>query len=98
RQSYEDYAWPRAFGAAYRRNGTVVSLALAAGLALFLILAIATGGGLTGARAGSFYAVFPHGLMVTVFGIAFLYAILALGLSARRFSQEINRGQIPRSA
>jgi citrate/tricarballylate utilization protein len=97
RQSYEDYAWPRAFGAAYRRNGTVVSLALAAGLALFLILAIATGGGLTGARAGSFYSVFPHGLLVAIFGIAFLYAILAMWLSARRFSEGLNRGQLPRS-
>src|SRR5689334_13006555 len=44
RQSYEDYAWPRAFGSAYRRQGTVLSLATAAGLAIFFILAILLGG------------------------------------------------------
>src|SRR4029079_16650575 len=64
RQSYEDYAWPRAFASAYRRNGTIVALALAGSLAFFFALAIAIGGGLSGAREGSFYAVFPHGFLV----------------------------------
>jgi len=98
RQTYEDYAWPRAFAAAYRSNGTVVALSLAAGLALFLALAVAVGGGLTGARAGSFYAVFPHGLMVAIFGASFLFAIVAMAIGALRFRAVINRGQIPRSA
>jgi len=97
RQSYEDYAWPRAFASAYRRNGTIVALALAGSLAFFFALAIAIGGGLSGAREGSFYAVFPHGFLVTVFGVAFLFAILAIVLSARRYAAVINRGQIPRS-
>ena len=53
--------------------------------------------GFSGARPGSFYSVFPHGLLVTVFGIAFLFACAAIALSARRFREELNRGQIPRS-
>lgn len=86
-QSYEDFAWPRAFAAAYRRNGPVVAFALAASLALFFVLAIAIGGpaGLFARPAGSFYAIFPHGLMVAVFGVAFLFAVLALAIGAARF-------------
>jgi citrate/tricarballylate utilization protein len=38
-QTYADYAWPHALGALYRRNGLTLSLALAAGMALFLICA-----------------------------------------------------------
>ena len=41
-QTYVDYAWPPALGALYQRNGLTLSLALAAGLALFLILAVAS--------------------------------------------------------
>ena len=41
RKTYARYAWPRAFGAAYERNGLIVALALAAGLALFLGLGAA---------------------------------------------------------
>src|SRR5512137_3163121 len=43
-QTYADYAWPPALGALYRRNGLTLSLALAAGLALFLLLALAING------------------------------------------------------
>ena len=39
-QTYHDYAWPRAAGALYKRNGLVLSLALGTGLALFLALAV----------------------------------------------------------
>jgi precorrin 3B synthase CobZ len=81
RQSYEEYAWPRAFGAAYRRQGAALSLALAASLAAFFALATT----LSGKPAGSFYAVFPHGLLVTVFGIVFLFALLAMTIGALRF-------------
>jgi citrate/tricarballylate utilization protein len=90
RQSYEEFAWPRAFGAAYRKQGTLLSLATAASLALFFILA-------AGRPTGSFYSVFPHGLMVAIFGIAFLYALVAIGIGARRFRRAIedNRGQSP---
>src|SRR5439155_5689020 len=35
--TYEEFAWPRAFGAAYRRNGLAVALATALGLAEFLL-------------------------------------------------------------
>jgi citrate/tricarballylate utilization protein len=86
RQSYEDFAWPRAFGAAYRKQGTLLSAATAASLALFFILA-------AGRPTGSFYAVFPHGLLVTIFGIAFLYALTAMAVGAARFRRAIGSGE-----
>jgi citrate/tricarballylate utilization protein len=43
-QTYADYAWPPALGALYQRNGLTLALALAAGLALFLVLAAAPPG------------------------------------------------------
>jgi citrate/tricarballylate utilization protein len=91
RATYEECAWPQAFAASYRSHGTAIALALAASLALLLGLAAAfVGGGLLRAQPGSFYAVFPHGLLVTVFGAAFLYACVAMGVGmarARRWSE-----------
>lgn len=92
RETYVDYAWPKALGALYRRNGITVALATAGGLALFLILALALRGTLWHQPlAGNFYAVFPHNLMVALFGAAFGWAVLALGIGAARFW----RGQSP---
>lgn len=91
-ETYAGYAWPRAFGALYRRNGVTVALATAAGLALFLVLALALRGALFHEPlAGNFYAVFPHNLLVALFGAAFGFAVLALGVGALRFW----RGQSP---
>jgi len=59
----------------------MLAIALAASLAAFFALATT----LSGNPAGSFYAVFPHGLLVTVFGIAFLFAVLAMTIGALRF-------------
>ena len=85
-QTYEDHAWPQPLGALYRRNGLAVALALAGGLALFLCLALAMRGTLWHApMAGNFYAVFPHNLLVLMFGAAFGLAMFALGMGAARF-------------
>jgi citrate/tricarballylate utilization protein len=90
--TYTDYAWPRAFGALYRRNGVTLALATLGGLALFLVLLLALRGALWhGPLAGDFYAVFPHGVLVAMFGAAFAFALLALGIGAARFW----RGQSP---
>ena len=85
-QSYTDHAWPPALGRLYQRNGLTLALALAAGLALFLVLALAQNGTLwQGPLAGNFYRVFPHNLMLSLFAPIFAYALLALGLSVRGF-------------
>jgi citrate/tricarballylate utilization protein len=86
RRTYTEHAWPRAFGAAYARNGLVIALALAAGLAFFLVLAVLRQGSLWHAPlAGDFYRVFPHNLMVALFAPVFGVALLALGIGVTRF-------------
>ncbi len=50
-QTYADHAWPRALGTLYRKQGAVLSVALALGLALLLAMAVSVGAG-AGAGAG----------------------------------------------
>ncbi|PMS37136.1 citrate/tricarballylate utilization protein [Trinickia symbiotica] len=91
--TYRHYAWPRALGALYERNGLALSLALAGGLALFLILPLALRGTLwMSAPGGNFYEVFSHSLMVAFFAPPFVYALVALALGVRRFWRETSAG------
>ncbi|MBL0124426.1 MAG: tricarballylate utilization 4Fe-4S protein TcuB [Betaproteobacteria bacterium] len=92
-KTYADYAWPAAMGALYKRNGLTLSLATAAGLALFLLLAVMRQGSLIHAPlAGDFYAVFPHNLMATMFGIVFGFSMLALMIGVARFWRDVTPG------
>jgi len=89
-QTYADYAWPPALGRLYQRNGLTLSLALAGGLALFLVLAAALNGTLWGGGLeGNFYSLFPHKLLVGLFLPVFLFVVFALGKSVARFWREI---------
>lgn len=84
--TYAGYAWPPALGALYRRNGLTLGVALAAGLAFFLVLALALNGTLWRAVPGAdFYRLLPHGAMVALFAPVFGFALLALGVSTVRF-------------
>ena len=92
-QTYADYAWPSALGALYKRNGITVALSVAAGLALFLMLALAMQGTLTASGpGGDFYKLFPHNLLVSLFAPVFLFASLALGLGVSRFWRKVRPG------
>ena len=84
-QTYADFAWPPALGRLYQRNGLTLSLALAAGLALFLVLAVWRNGSLAAPPGANFYAIFPHGLMVSMFLPVFAFVVLALGVGVTRF-------------
>jgi citrate/tricarballylate utilization protein len=89
-RTYAEYAWPAAAGALYRRNGLTLSLALVAGIALFLLLAVARNGGLGRVPgAGGFYDLFPHYLLVGLFLPVFAFVVLALGLGVRRFWRDV---------
>jgi citrate/tricarballylate utilization protein len=94
-QTYGDYAWPPALGVLYQRNGLTLALAVAGALAVFLFLVFALYLKDTVSNVpttGSFYAVFPHNLMVTLFAPVFLFVVLALSMGARRFWREITPG------
>lgn len=89
--TYHDYAWPAAFGGLYRRAGLTTALALALGLAIFLVLAqTIAGAALHAQNGGRFYAVFPHRLLAWMFGLVFAFAIVALGVGVRRFWRAVS--------
>ena len=89
-QTYADYAWPPALGKLYQRNGLTLSVALAAGLAIFLLLAAWLQGSLwADAARGDFYRVFPHNLLVGIFLPVFAFVVFALGMGVSRFWRDI---------
>ncbi|MGE8367643.1 tricarballylate utilization 4Fe-4S protein TcuB [Cupriavidus sp.] len=93
-QTYSDYAWPAAFGGLYRRAGLATALALAAGLALFLVMVLAMRGSLLHAPlAGNFYAIFPHNLLAAMFGVVFGFAVAALSVGVTRFWRKVSPGE-----
>jgi citrate/tricarballylate utilization protein len=90
-ETYAEYAWPKPLGVLYKHNGVAMALALAAGLAAFLLLALQLNGTLWGADlGGNFYNLFPHNLMVSMFAPIFLWAVLALGMGVRRFWKDVS--------
>jgi citrate/tricarballylate utilization protein len=91
-QSYEQYAWPAALGAAFRHQGVLTAMLLAGALtALLLAASIALNGDALFAPAvgADFYAVVPHGVMVALFGGVGLFVVLALGIGAVRCAREL---------
>ena len=90
-QVYQDYAWPRALGVAFTRHSLLTGIALAASFsAIFAV----TAQNLSPANASDFYAVVPHGVMVTLFGLVFLFSIVAMTVGLLRFVSD-TRGLTP---
>ena len=92
-ESYVEYAWPRPLAAMFNRNGTVVSLIAALGIAVVLILSMLlnTPGDFFdahGTASGSFYEIIPLWAM-QIAGIAtFGFSLVALAMGARNFWQD----------
>ncbi|MBR0687439.1 tricarballylate utilization 4Fe-4S protein TcuB [Bradyrhizobium manausense] len=92
-ESYAAYAWPQALSGAFTRNGLVISVIAALSMAAFILgfAALNDHSALFGVHtgAGAFYKLMPHNAMAALFSAAFLYAILALGMSLRAFWRDI---------
>src|SRR5262245_23119279 len=87
-RSYEEYAWPNMFGAAFRRHTVLATLGAIAALTLLMTVGTALFGAerlLAAHGRGEFYAVVPHTVMITVFGAVGLFVVLALGIALARF-------------
>ncbi len=87
-RSYEQYAWPGALARAFRSNGMVAALVAALACVLFQLGVVLAGNG--GALSnpvpgGNFYQVTSHGALVTVFSLAALFSLVALGVGLVRF-------------
>ncbi|WP_282339036.1 MULTISPECIES: tricarballylate utilization 4Fe-4S protein TcuB [Pseudomonas] len=94
--TYAEYAWPRAMGKLYKRNGLTLALASGAGLALFLCLTLMLMGNLfTVVPGGDFYRIFPHNTLALMFGSVFGFAVLALTLGVRRFWRNVSPPAAP---
>jgi len=86
-QSYEQYAWPAALGAAFRRQGVWVALLLAFGMAALLLAATVVLNGdllLAPGTAADFYAIVPHRVMAALFGGVGLFVLVALAVGVVR--------------
>ncbi len=93
-RTYTDFAWPRALGRLYERNGLTLALTTAGALAFFLLLTLWRKDTLWRVPAGAdFYSIFPHQLLVALFAPVFLYALLALGLGVRGFWCAVTPGR-----
>jgi citrate/tricarballylate utilization protein len=86
-ESYAEYAWPRSFASVFERNGTLVSLVAALGIAVVLILSMLLNrpGNFFGAHNGGFYDIIPLWAMQIVGVATFGFALVALAMGARNF-------------
>lgn len=88
-ESYAHYAWPAAARPLFARHGMVLALGIVAGFALFMLgfVAMQDAGAIWSAHRADngFYALMPHNVMVTVFGAAFAWMLLAVFMGARAF-------------
>lgn len=87
--SYQAYAWPRAFQGMFVRNGLAISIVAALSVAVFVagFAAFNDPSVLWGMHAGpgAFYKLMPHNAMAVLFGAAFLYAVVAMTMGVRMF-------------
>ena len=91
--SYQQYCWPRPLGAAFSRRGVLTAHVLA-GLLTALMLTVAwlfNPSGLVQANLrGDFYALMPHGVMVTLFGGVALFVLTAIAIGISRFWRDVH--------
>jgi citrate/tricarballylate utilization protein len=91
--SYAAYAWPRAFAPMFARNGLAISIVAALSVAAFILGFAAWNDAsvIFGAHGGpgAFYRLMPHNAMAGLFGLVFLYAIVALAMGVRAFWRSI---------
>jgi citrate/tricarballylate utilization protein len=92
-ESYAQYAWPGFLRPLFRNNGVAVAGIAAASVSAFLFgfMAWSDPGVMFGVQTGegAFYRIMPHNTMALLFGIAFLYALAALGFGLRAFWRDI---------
>jgi citrate/tricarballylate utilization protein len=87
--SYRAFAWPRSCAGMFDRNGLAISIIMALAVAAFIggFVAYRDTSVLFGVHTGpgAFYRLMPHNAMAFIFGVAFLYSIIALCLGVRMF-------------
>ncbi|WP_158969458.1 tricarballylate utilization 4Fe-4S protein TcuB [Chachezhania sediminis] len=93
--SYAEYAWPAALQPVFRRNGLWIGLGFLVVVSAFLLgMIVVHGGDLFTAylHPENFYALMPHNVMAALFGAAFLYMLVAIGMGALAFWRDLAGG------
>ena len=92
-ESYAAYAWPRALSGLFARNGLAIAIIASLSVAAFVLgfaalndMQVLYG---THTGPGAFYALMPHKAMAALFGVVFIYAIVALIMGVRAFWRDI---------
>jgi citrate/tricarballylate utilization protein len=93
-ESYESFAWPSFAAAAFRWPWATTLAAVAVSA---LVLSVFVGRPFTGRQiaAADFYGIISHATMVTIFGIAGLLVVLAVGIGHRRFALATHDAAMP---
>src|SRR5262245_9550105 len=85
-ESYESFAWPSFAAVAFRRPWVMTLVALAAGASICAPVA-RTFMARASLEPADFYAVIPHEVMVTLFGVVALFVVAAIAIGHRRFAR-----------
>jgi len=87
--SWERLAWPGGLARVFQRQAGAVAAALVVGFAvMFALIALLPGGG------EGFYAYLSHGAMVAIFLPAFLFPVVSISVSIRRYWVEVGVGRV----
>ena len=90
-ETYGRYAWPRPLAALFRRSGLAASvLAFLCTVVCAWLAKTPLSAAVNPERAGAFYAVIPEGIMITITGAAFIFAVIALGAGLLNFWRDTN--------
>lgn len=89
--SYRSYAWPSLFQPMFDRNGLAIAIVAAVSVAGFILgFAMLHDPSVWALTDGDFYRLMPHNVMAGLFGVVFVYALIALGMGFRRFWSEMD--------
>ena len=88
--SWEEFAWPRPLAKMFNKSGVALAISVLFGFALIFatIQAIGSTGG------NGFYEVLSHNTMVAIFLPAFLFPLLSIAISLRRYWHASGGGTI----
>ena len=97
-ESYAHYAWPKAAQPLFARHGMALVIGCTLAFAAFVLgfVALNQSSALFTAHLdeGRFYALMPHNVMVSVFGAAFLWMVIAVAMGARAFWRDAGKPDI----
>ncbi|MFW2589480.1 tricarballylate utilization 4Fe-4S protein TcuB [Sagittula sp. SSi028] len=86
--SWETFAFPQAAGRAFQKNGLLITLVTVVGFALLFWAARA----LAASGGEGFYAVLSHNAMLAIFLPAFVFPLISIAISLRRYWRHVGAG------